>query len=160
MSEPQPTADRSNCNSSVNIPRPPAVTLSISDGDVDDQFEAYTVAIGLDEIASFVIKICSETFGSVLMNGRNRGRSVGTAMGYGLDGRVRFLVESTYFFSTPAPRPALGPTQAHIQCVSGALPPLRGYFGRGVKLTTHLPPVPSSRMVELYHIRLHGVMHD
>jgi hypothetical protein len=38
---------------------------------------------------------------------------------------------------------------------------LRGYSGLGVKLTTHLQPVPRSRMVELYlnsHIRFHGVM--
>jgi hypothetical protein len=116
MSESQPTAEafsddfRSICNSSINIPRPSAVILSIS-----YQFEALTVAFGLDELPSSIIEACPEISNSVLMNGRSRNSSLDTAMGYGLDGRGSIPGIGNVFFSTPsaqtcsAPHPASYP---------------------------------------------------
>jgi hypothetical protein len=70
---------------------------------------------------------------------------VGIATGYGLDGRgvgVRVLVGSR-IFSTSC-RPALGSIQPRVQGTPGAL-------SRGVKLTTHLQPVPRSRKCGSIH---------
>jgi hypothetical protein len=89
-----------------------------------------------------------------LLNGR-RDSSVGIAMAYGLDGRGS-IPSRARFFSAPQ---RLGPTQAPIQWVPGALP--RGWSGRGVKLTSHVHLVPRSRMVELcLHspICFHGIV--
>jgi hypothetical protein len=53
----------------------------------------------------------------------NRDSSVGTALGYGLDGRgsrVRFPAGLGIFLSTTASRTAQGPTQRSIQWVRGS----------------------------------------
>jgi hypothetical protein len=67
------------------------------------------------------------------------------ATGYGLDGRgveVRVPVGSRIFSTSSIP--ALGSTQPPIQWAPGALSP-------GVKLTTHLQPVPRSRKCGSIH---------
>jgi hypothetical protein len=63
-------------------------------------------------------------------------------------------------FST-ASRTALWPTQPHIQCIPGWGGFPRGKSGRGVKLTSHLHLMKTSRMVELYlnsSIYLHCIL--
>jgi hypothetical protein len=63
----------------------------------------------------------------------DRGSAVGIVTRYGLDGPG---IESKWGRDFPHPsRPAVGPTQPHIQWVPGLS---RGYSGRGVALTTHL----------------------
>ena len=60
--------------------------------------------------------------------------SVGIMTRYRLDGSG---IESRWGWDFPhSSRPALAPTQPPIQCVPGLY---RGYSGRGVALTTHLP---------------------
>jgi hypothetical protein len=57
---------------------------------------------------------------------------------------------------SPAPRPAVGPTQPPSQWVPGG-----GLFPPRVKLTTQLHLVPRTRMVEIYlhsPTRLHGMV--
>jgi hypothetical protein len=90
---------------------------------------------------------------------RSQDRSVNIA---GCPGFVSRLGQEMFLYSTSS-RPAL---EAHptsytmIQWVPGALC-LRGWSGRGTKLTTHLHLVPVARMAELYlHslLLLHGVV--
>jgi hypothetical protein len=91
----------------------------------------------------------------------NRDSSVGTATGYGLDGRGSIPGRGWEFCSsTPCPRPALGPTDPPIQWSSGAL-------SLGVKRPGHdadHSPQSSSGVkgcVKLYlrsPIRLHRVV--
>jgi hypothetical protein len=55
---------------------------------------------------------------------KSRDRSVGTALGYGLDdrgSRVRFPAGAGNFFFTTVSRTTLGPTQPPIQFAAGAL---------------------------------------
>jgi hypothetical protein len=73
---------------------------------------------------------------------------------------VRFPAGLGIFLIDTVSRPVLGPIQPPIQWVPGALS--LGVKRPGVKLTTHLHLVPSSKeCVELYlhsPIRLHGVV--
>jgi hypothetical protein len=77
------------------------------------------------------------------MKNVSRDCAVGIATGYELDdrrdgvpspGKVKNVLFSTLF------RPVLGPTEAPIEWVPGALS--QGESGQGIKLTTHLQPVP------------------
>jgi hypothetical protein len=66
-------------------------------------------------------------------------------------GRSRFDPQQGHriFLLAPASRPALGPTQPHIQWVPGVLSP-GVKRGRGVTLTTHPHLVPRLRMSRSY----------
>jgi hypothetical protein len=85
----------------------------------------------------------------------SRDSSVGIEAGYGLHDRgvgVRVLLVNNFLFSTSS-RPALGPSQPHIQWVPGALS--RGERGRSVKLTSRLKLVPRSRKYGSIHALPH-----
>jgi hypothetical protein len=76
-----------------------------------------------------------------------------------LTAAVRFPAGEEIFLYSTASRPAVGPTQPHIQWVPGALSP--GVKQREVTLTTYFHLVPRLRVVELYlhsPIYLHGIL--
>jgi hypothetical protein len=76
-----------------------------------------------------------------------RDSAVGIATGYGLDDRgvgVRVPVGSRIFSSSCGPDRFWGPPSLLSNGYRRLFP--RGYSGRGLKLTTHLQLVPSSRM--------------
>jgi hypothetical protein len=82
----------------------------------------------------------------------SRDSSVGTATDYGLEGRGSIPIRGKRFFSTPASRPALGPTQPPSHWVLGALSPGVKRLGREsnhyspcnakVKNGGAIPPLP------------------
>jgi hypothetical protein len=77
--------------------------------------------------------------------------------GYGLKGRSSIPVMCKRFISSPKHSDLLwGPTIILFSEYRGQFP--LGKSGRGVKLTTHLPLVPRSKMVELYLHSLHVFM--
>jgi hypothetical protein len=91
--------------------------------------------------------------------GEKRKFSVGIATGYGLDGAGSIPGGSKIFPSAQLPGQNWDPLSLLSNEHRGLFP--RGYSGRGVKLTTHIHLVPSSRKVELYlHslLRLHGIV--
>jgi hypothetical protein len=71
---------------------------------------------------------------------KNLSRVVGKATGYEMQpggGRSSSLGRVKYFFFSASSRPALGPTQPPIQCVSKTLSPVVKRPGREAD---HLPP--------------------
>jgi hypothetical protein len=87
--------------------------------------------------------------------------SVWIEAGYGQDGRSSIPGRCNEFFLySTASRPTPGLTQSTHKCVRGGSF-LGGTAACGMKLTTHLQLVPSSRMVAPYlhfPIRLYGVV--
>jgi hypothetical protein len=93
----------------------------------------------------------------------SRDSAVGIATGYRLDDQgvvgVRVPVASRILSSPRRPDRLWDPPGLLANGYRGLF--LKGYSGRGVKLTTHLELVPNLRMVDLYihsPIRLHGLV--
>jgi hypothetical protein len=74
--------------------------------------------------------------------------AVGIATGYELDGRGSIPGRGKIFLFSTASRPALGFTEPPTQWIPGALS--LGLKRAGREAATHLHPVSTSRMVELY----------
>jgi hypothetical protein len=90
----------------------------------------------------------------------SRDSSVTTATGYGLDDRGSIHGKGNRFCSTSQRPERLSGSPKFLHKEQSGSFPWR-LSSRGVKLTTHLPLVPRSTMVELYFrfpICLHGVV--
>jgi hypothetical protein len=108
------------------------------------QFDTATVtSITLDTMLQYPLKYEGFWMGE---HSKEPGHQVGTATGYGLEGRragVRVQVRTWFFSSSRRPDRFWGPSSLLPNGYRGLFP--QGKSGRDVKLITHLQLVPRSR---------------